>query len=281
MAMPVHEAPIGLRSRLSARGVSIELMCVAVGSVVLTLLAPYGILGASGWSERLAYWARTLLVGYLVYRPLVRLAGGAAVRMALPEWSGWAGALVMASAPFSLWLWWFGPEVDLSRAAPSAGLLIETAGQVLIVSALVAACLWFAASLAVQDGTDSEAQPDAEPLISPAADQVEPPQRSSFMARLPRRLGREVWALKGEDHYLRVFTATGDALVLMRMTDAVAELGGVPGLQVHRSWWVAEAALESVAREARRLELRLKNGLKVPVARDRVAALRRAGWTKF
>lgn len=256
-------------------------MGVAIGSVVLTLLAPYGILGGSGWSERLAYWLRSLLVGYLVYRPLVRLAGGAAVRMALPEWAGWSGALVVASVPFSLWLWWFGPEVDPSRPAPSAGLLIETAGQVLVVSALVSACLWFAASLAAQGRTDRDVRGDTESLISPAADPVGSPLEASLVARIPRRLGREVWALKAEDHYLRVFTPAGDALVLMRMADAVAELTGAPGLQVHRSWWVAEAALESVAREARRVELRLKNGLRVPVARDRVAALRQAGWTKI
>ncbi len=246
---------------------------------MLTLLAPYGILSAGGWSERLAYWVRTLLVGYLVYRPLVRVAGGAAVRMGLPEWSGWAGALVVASVPFSLWLWWFGPEVDLSRAAPSAGLLIETSGQVLVVSALVSACLWFSASLSGQQGTHIEPFRDATPSNSPPSDTVEQSVEASFIARLPRHLGREVWALKGEDHYLRVFTPTGDALLLMRMSDAVAELVGVRGLQVHRSWWVAEVALEGVAREARRMELRLKNGLRVPVARDRVAAVRKAGWT--
>lgn len=276
--MPVREAPTGLRSRLTARSVSIELTFVVLCSMVLTLLAPYGILGESGWSERLAYWARTLLFGYLLYRPLIRLAAGAAVRMALPEWAGWAVALVIGSIPFSLWLWWFGPVFELSRPAPSPGLLIETAGQVLVVSALVSACLWFATSLAVSKEPEVEramvlAQPDAS-VSGPVA----PPVGASFTARLPRRLGREVWALKGEDHYLRVFTPQGNALVLMRMADAIAELGDDQGLQVHRSWWVARTAVESVQRVSRRVELRLKNGLTVPVARDRIAALRGSGW---
>jgi DNA-binding LytR/AlgR family response regulator len=85
-------------------------------------------------------------------------------------------------------------------------------------------------------------------------------------------------ALEMEDHYVRAHTMLGSDLILMRMRDAIAELAGVPGMQVHRSWWVAQAAVAAVERDGRNVRLELANGLRAPVSRERVAALREAGW---
>ena len=60
------------------------------------------------------------------------------------------------------------------------------------------------------------------------------------------------------------------------MRDAVAELEPLPGLQVHRSWWVAAGAVERHRSEDRRLTLILRNGLEVPVARSAAPAVRQA-----
>jgi hypothetical protein len=35
-------------------------------------------------------------------------------------------------------------------------------------------------------------------------------------------------------------------LLLMRFSDATAELDGLPGLRVHRSWWIAEGAADFI-----------------------------------
>jgi DNA-binding LytR/AlgR family response regulator len=81
-----------------------------------------------------------------------------------------------------------------------------------------------------------------------------------------------------EDHYVRAHGPGTSALILLRMRDAEAELAGVDGRRVHRSWWVARASVEKVLRDGRGYKLRLTNGLEAPVARDRVAALKAAGW---
>ncbi|MGH6783457.1 MAG: hypothetical protein ACREBP_02415, partial [Sphingomicrobium sp.] len=44
----------------------------------------------------------------------------------------------------------------------------------------------------------------------------------TLLLRLPKRLGEEIVALEAEDHYLRVHTALGSDLVLMRLSDAIA-----------------------------------------------------------
>lgn len=99
-----------------------------------------------------------------------------------------------------------------------------------------------------------------------------------FLARIPARLGRDLLALEMEDHYLRVHTRLGSDLILIRMRDAVAELDGLEGLQVHRSWWVARAAVDRIDRDGKTMKLSLVNGLSVTVARDRQGEVRAAGW---
>ncbi len=96
--------------------------------------------------------------------------------------------------------------------------------------------------------------------------------------RLSPRLGGEVLALQGEDHYVRVHAAVGSELLLMRLGDAIEKLDGLPGERVHRSWWVAREAVGAVRVNGRRLSLTLTNGLEVPVSREASTRLRRAGW---
>jgi hypothetical protein len=112
---------------------------------------------------------------------------------------------------------------------------------------------------------------------APAQRVTGPPK---LLSRLPPRLGRNILALQAEDHYVRVHTPAGSDLVLMRLADAIEDVGGLRGERVHRSWWVARAALASARTEGRRIKLILVNGVQVPVTREVVPRLRRAGWFK-
>ena len=53
----------------------------------------------------------------------------------------------------------------------------------------------------------------------------------------------------------------------MRLADAIRELEGAGGLQVHRSWWVSKAAVRDVKREGGRVSLVLASGKLAPVSR--------------
>jgi len=100
-----------------------------------------------------------------------------------------------------------------------------------------------------------------------------------FLDRLPIKLrGAAVHAVESEDHYLRVHTDRGTDLILMRLSDAVAELEGLEGAQVHRSWWVAKDAVLGAKRGDGRATLSLKGGIEAPVSRRYAPALRKAGW---
>ena len=90
-----------------------------------------------------------------------------------------------------------------------------------------------------------------------------------LVSRLPANLrGAEIQALEAEEHYTKIHTSKGNTLLLMRFSDAIAEMNPQPGLQVHRSFWVSQAAVERVARVDQRWVIRLHGGLNIPVSRS-------------
>ncbi|MDB5417012.1 MAG: response regulator of the LytR/AlgR family [Phenylobacterium sp.] len=114
---------------------------------------------------------------------------------------------------------------------------------------------------------------------APAAATAAAPAPPKFLERLPLKLrGAELWAVEAEDHYLRLHTSKGQDLILMRLSDAVAELEGIEGAQAHRSWWVARDAITDVRRADGRATLTLKDGGQVPVSRANARLLRERGW---
>ncbi|HEX7758391.1 MAG TPA: LytTR family DNA-binding domain-containing protein [Caulobacteraceae bacterium] len=115
------------------------------------------------------------------------------------------------------------------------------------------------------------------PVSTHAAPAGAPPPK--FLSRLPGKLvGAELWAVEAQDHYLRLHTSQGQDLILMRLSDAVAELEGIEGAQTHRSWWVAKAAVTQTERADGRATLTLKDGAQVPVSRGFMKVLRDEGW---
>ncbi len=91
---------------------------------------------------------------------------------------------------------------------------------------------------------------------------------ATLRARLPAHLDAEIIALKAEDHYVRVYTARGDTLVHYRFRDAVQDLRGVDGLQVHRSYWVRRAAITGRSTKAHARFLQVGPNLSIPISRS-------------
>jgi hypothetical protein len=114
------------------------------------------------------------------------------------------------------------------------------------------------------------------------AESPDPSKRAAapaILARLPPRMrAAKLYAVQAEDHYIRFHTSAGSDLVLLRFSDALTELRGLDGAQVHRSWWVARDAVETSNREDGKLFLMLHGGTRAPVSRTFTRALRKAGW---
>lgn len=109
-------------------------------------------------------------------------------------------------------------------------------------------------------------------LESPASDLPALP----FHQRLPEKLGTDLISLQAQDHYVEATTTQGSELILIRLSDAIRELGEVSGIQVHRSWWVTHKHVVEQKRIKNKLHLILSDGSAVPVSRTYSADVKAA-----
>jgi hypothetical protein len=118
------------------------------------------------------------------------------------------------------------------------------------------------------------AEDEPRPRSSPGLPD-ERPGLALLLRRLPPDIGHDILCLKAQEHYTNVITTGGQALVYMRFSDAVGlASAGMAGVQIHRSYWVALAAIRNFERVDGRIIVRLVNGETLPVSRSHQGQLR-------
>jgi hypothetical protein len=114
-----------------------------------------------------------------------------------------------------------------------------------------------------------------EPIVSPSAEAADAAlSDAGILRQVPPKLGKDIVALQAEDHYVRVYTLAGSALVRYRFKDAVEELRGLSGRRVHRSFWVRDQYVKGTRSLGDGLEIVMTTGLRVPVSRAYRSAVR-------
>ena len=124
----------------------------------------------------------------------------------------------------------------------------------------------------IDAGTDLSGQGAA------AQDDDSHPQPPAFLRRLEADIGSELSYVSADDHYLQVVTAQGQGRILFRFRDALEDLAEVPGYRIHRSHWVAQAALIEVRQSNRRHYAILRDGTELPISKAHLEQLRADGW---
>lgn len=222
----------------------------------MAVLAPFGTDAAPAWL-RFVYWLVLLNAGTAISLAAARLVR----RWSLCEARPLLGAVIVAAGvtpPISVLAW---GATRLALGPGRIGVLL-LAMDVFVITAVL---------LAINLLADRKA-----PETHVAAVGAPPPK---FLERLPPKLrGAQVYAVEAEDHYLRLHTSRGSDLILMRLSDAIAELEGLEGAQTHRSWWVAKDGYADAKRTDGRGSLVLRSGAEAPVSRTYAKALREAGW---
>jgi DNA-binding LytR/AlgR family response regulator len=149
-----------------------------------------------------------------------------------------------------------------------------------------------AAATAARDSTQASppltAKVDA-PEVGPLAPAGSGPDANALVTATPRffqRLTRlsglqldELVAVEAEDHYIQVHTLRGRELVYYRFRDALEDLGEVPGLQIHRSAWVARRGIARLEGRGRNLQVVLVTGERFKVSTSNRGLVREAGLT--
>jgi len=300
-ALPLYEAPRGsqvedmaapetadgtLGKPPTARKIVIDLTIMTVIGVVLAFIGPFGSF-AQPLAHRLVTWVCFAWVGYAIYSPMSWFVDRLHARLDLPRPFAWLIGVIIATVPMTAIVWSIGFLPGPIRA-PSLEEGLTSYLYVFIVGGGITGFFYMieAGGTAAPHPSDTPAAPVA-PVPSKEPSPAPPPEpfntapstpANSLLDALPPELGSEIVALEMEDHYVRVHTALGSGLVLMRLRDAMAHVSEIDGRQVHRSWWVARLAVEDVRREGRNVRLRLARGLEAPVSRAQVSELKEAGW---
>lgn len=257
------------------REIVLELLIMLAVALVLAALGPFDSFAMGGFGTRLAYWLPAAFIGYAVIRPTLLVAIAVGNRIELPDNVAILASVILASAPTTLaLLWWDGTGL---AALPSFPVWLQFYGNVVLVAALTTLLFTLLESRLGPKLALAPSDPPSVTLPQAAVAESAPPQ-PPFLQRLPAGMRDRLIALEMEDHYVRAHAPGESKLILLRMRDAVAEIAGIEGTQVHRSWWVRRDAIERVAGAGRNVRLVLTGGLEAPVARDRISELRAAGW---
>ena len=274
--------PVSPRHAL-ARRIIIDLAAMTVIGVFLAIIGPFGSIGAP-IPERLVTWIGFAWLGYACYHPMESVASWGERTLALPRWGMLAAAVLAGTVPMTVAVLAINTEPFGSLGWPGLDTAMTTYFAVLVIGGAITVLFNLmqakpreAAALPLPAQIPATMPAPAVPVPVQAPPPLPPPP-NPLLGQLPAELGSDIVALEMEDHYVRVHTARGSALVLMRLRDAMVLVAEVEGMQVHRSWWVARGAVEDVLRDGRNLRLKLPRGIEAPVARANIAVLRDARW---
>lgn len=247
-------------------------------AAALVLIAPFGTVGEP-WLWRLGYWMIVIGIFDLALLPAA-LAGVQRIAwlQSLPYSVGLLLMPLVLAVPMTAivitvdYIFFavfcrlspvdgepYGAELAAACASFPGVATLEMYGNVLAICVLAGGLLFLCTG--------------GFKAFSPRVDTVKTPGLR-LLSRLPAHVGGEIRYLQMQDHYLRVVTDKGEAMILMPLRDAVAELEDVEGLQVHRSWWIALGALVRLSKDGRKTVAIMSDGASVPVSETYRAALR-------
>ena len=248
----------------TAREWAIDFAVAITVGVFVGVLGPYGsyLNGAPG--PRIFHFVVCFCVGTLIFGVVQRLAVAGAGRWKLPVWPVIGVALLVGCLPLALFIGWLATTLwPFLRGRIG---FWEWYGQCVFLSGPILSFVVVRRVLKAR----------GEPRGNPAAVSVSPtPPNLLTPTALPP--SGEVLCLRMEDHYVRVHSLNGSRLVAGPFERVIAGVAA-EGMRVHRSWWVARAAVTGVVADGRNLRLTLRGDLTAPISRTSVAKLREAGW---
>ncbi|MGB7420073.1 MAG: LytTR family DNA-binding domain-containing protein [Erythrobacter sp.] len=250
------------------------------------------VVGASGLlyspaiplSARIALTVGSFLVGWAMVRGLA-IVGEAIARLLgiAPLW-GYAFAVPVSGIGIAWFVLWQlgGLDAALSEAFMPIWVRASLIGAFFFALFFVLNRRAARQTAVIETASGVGRNRSQPPLVAPSPPEPEPTsEQGAAQTQLHDRLPRgfpAILALQVEDHYVRAIAAERSEMVLISLSDAIAEMPEDVGEQVHRSWWVARSAVAGHRRVGRDVRLVLINGSEAPVSRVMAPTLRAKGW---
>jgi hypothetical protein len=232
-----------------------NLVSWALVSFVFALSGPFETYAAFGFLPRLVLWLALVALAFVILVP-IRVIIMSFSGLGLVQAASLAG--VIGGLPVGLIV----PALLMRAGVPPSGM--ATLLEIWALTASLAFGIAVVRSLVLHDALGQNGGSNQDPAPRP-----------KLLGRLPAGAGERILHLSVDDHYVEVWTETGPSRVLMRLSDAIDEASPIAGMRVHRSHWVALAAVERIERDGARSVLMLVNGTRVPVSRGYEGAVLR------
>ena len=224
-----------------------------VGILMFVVVGPFGTYEIMTLAERFVFWTTVMIgVGFFMHVAITF----ALVAPALAPWPrvlrialGSAVAAIPGAAIVEFTYEVFAPN------GVNSGSLIQTWVQVTLLGTLIG----------IVEYVDWRGKPSEET----------PLREIAFHKRLSPDVGTDIVSLSMHDHYVEVTTTHGKDMILMRLSDALRELDGLPGARIHRSHWVALAHLEGLSTQGHRNWVRLSDGRELSVSKTYLPEVRK------
>lgn len=251
-----------------------SVLIVAIASV-LALLTPFGMDNVGmlhGWF----FWLVLCFSGYFIYSPIIYFGNEYLQKQPFAIFSRYWCRIVFLAAiasvimsfvvPFFVILFFDIPAPYLSLVPQMMLRTFIMGGLISFIHTVKNHYQLQKQQLLHQQKQLAEQQESSEETTNK--------KFNEFMQKLPLEKRGQLLCLEMDDHYLKVHTDKGHHLLLMRFKDALAFLEDYPGVQTHRSWWVAKEAIVSEEKAGRKLLLKLVNQQLVPVSRSFLAQVK-------
>ena len=241
--------------------------------VVLAVSGPFGTFQSFNLGQRFAYWAITVFCCYLTGQGAATYFIEVLRDQITQRWPRVIVAGLLASLPVTIMVLVIN-GVAYQHMDVQESLTIWLYATIITLAIVV---LFVTLSdlthpvAATEGGVPGPAVETASVAISAA------PAPPAILERVALPQRGKLLALIVEDHYVDIVTDKGKTLVLMRLADAIREAAPVPGLQIHRSHWVALDAVVRTQRSEGKVVLVLSNGMTLPVSRGYLPAAKDAG----
>lgn len=233
-----------MRSTFSKLGYWLVLGAIAS---ITAISGPFNTISEFSLLQRFAYWGAIVVLTAIAAQFTGIFVSYFLRSKSLNKYLEIFGTGLAASIPVTLIVWVISGLVAGNTESGVSGL-IELLPQTVPICFVIVLAYYFLGRARAQNE-----QPTSEP---------------AFFKRLPVELGKQIYSLQAQDHYVQVTTSRGSELILIRLEDAIGEIEGVEGFRTHRSWWVAKDAVQKLHRTNGKVQLVLKNQDTIPVSRS-------------
>jgi DNA-binding LytR/AlgR family response regulator len=250
----VKDTPLQLTIRQVKQQISARFLAGLLGVVcILTVSGPFNTAEVFSVIPRFFYWG---VIAASTYFLALFITTYSELKLAAYTFSKLKTRIIastIAAAAVGLLVYFINIAV-IGIDEFSWGSFLFSAGEYMLISFAVASICY-----TISDSKKATA-------VTQALSEVDQ-TTSPFFERLPAALGTDIISLRAQDHYVEVTTALGCELILIRLSDAIKELGEDIGIQTHRSWWVVCEHVLEHKRVNGKPCLVLSNDTKIPVSR--------------